>query len=132
MTGSFFFFFLISDPISLLLEVDMSGHSSPADPPQLILNEERKQFVAAMIQPAMASLGQVTETRQVNKTFHLPLPDLQLLNQSIFSCNAITRIYFSKSVWLGMLRVLGCGQYILAKKFVIQPNVLTRMLSPVV
>ena len=36
MTGSFFFFFLISDPISLLLEVNMSGHTSPADPPQLI------------------------------------------------------------------------------------------------
>ena len=74
-----FFFPLISDLISLLLKVDMSGHSSPADPPQLILNEERKQFVAAMIQPGMASLGEVTETRQVNETFHLPLPNLQLL-----------------------------------------------------
>ena len=73
MTGSFFFFFLISDPISLLLEVNMSGHTSPADPPQLILNEERKQFVAAMMQPAMASLGQVTETRQVNVSSPSPL-----------------------------------------------------------
>lgn len=51
----------------MLLEVDMSGHSSPADPPQMILNEERKQFVAAMIQPGMASLGPVTDPRQVYK-----------------------------------------------------------------
>ena len=62
-----FLFFWFSDPISLLLEVDMSGHSSPADPPQMILNEERKQFVAAMIQPGMASLGPVTDPSQVYK-----------------------------------------------------------------
>jgi len=42
--------------------VKMSGHNCPANPPQMVLNEERKQF-AAVMQTTTTSLGQLADTR---------------------------------------------------------------------